>query len=65
MVIIEPKTSHDRWVKPIVNARAFLDEGLLQPWPDEDMRYFQITKGFDHGVSDEELLKPISNPIDL
>lgn len=65
MAVILPETAYDSWVNPIVKPESYFDEGLIQPWPDEDMDYFQITKNFDYGVSDEQLLKAVEKPIDI
>lgn len=65
MVVILPETAYDTWLGPINKADDLFDTGLIQPWPDEDMEYFQISKSFDYGYTIDELLQPVSNPIEL
>lgn len=65
MAVILPETAYDTWVGPVNQDKDLFDAGLIQPWPDEDMEYFQITKGFDYGVSDNQLLKPVDHPIEI
>ncbi len=65
MALILPDTAYDMWMGEIQKGKDLFDAGLFSPWPDEDMEYIQITKGFDHGVNDEELLHPVNKPIEL
>lgn len=65
MALILPDTAYDTWMGEIQSGKDLFDAGLFEPWPDEDMKYIQITKGFDYEVNDEELLQPVTNLIEL
>ncbi|MDZ7680487.1 MAG: hypothetical protein U5J63_01960 [Fodinibius sp.] len=34
-------------------------------YPEDDMDAWQVTKQFDYGKNDEEVINPVENPVDL
>lgn len=65
MALILPETAYDLWLSDIDKGKDLFDAGLFQPWPDEDIQYWQVNKQFDYGLNDDSLLEPVEQPASI
>lgn len=63
-VILHPE-DYDFWLDQEANPKDYFGENIFEPWPDDDMEHWQVTKQYDYGERSEKALQPVNNPIDL
>jgi putative SOS response-associated peptidase YedK len=65
MPTILREEDYDFWLDENVNPQDYFDQNIFTPYPEDDMDAWQVTKQFDYGKNDDEVIKPVKNPMDL
>lgn len=63
--LILHRGDYDFWLGKVDKPQDLFDAGIFEPWPDEDMEAWQITKELDYNKNDEQLIQPVENPVQI
>lgn len=65
MPTILRKEDYDYWLDENVHPEDYFGQNIFTAYPEDDMQAWQVTKEFDYGKNDDEVIEPVENPIDL
>ncbi|MFH5833722.1 SOS response-associated peptidase [Halalkalibaculum sp. DA384] len=63
--LILAREDYDFWLNDPNKPEDYFESGIFEPWPDDDMEAWQVTKSLDYGGNGPELIEPVENPVDI
>lgn len=59
------REDYDFWLSDVDRPQDLYDAGLFEPWPDDDMEAWQVSKELDYGGNGEQQIQPVEDPVDI
>lgn len=63
--VILHKEDYDFWLDRSVRPQDYFDQNIFEPWPDEDMQHWQVSKQLDYQGRGEEMIRPVKHPVKI